>query len=65
MDNLNSNERHFRVVKYFSDFGIGVSEEVLASHLTREEAERVARENPPLVSDEDVAIEDENSTDFE
>ncbi len=62
MDNLNKTDNHFRVVKYYPDFGIGVSEEVLGSHLTRAEAEKLASENPPVVSDEEIEIEDENDT---
>lgn len=62
MNNLNQNENHFRVVRYFPDFGIGVSEEVLGSHLTMQQAEQLAQENPPAVSEEEIAIEDETAT---
>lgn len=62
MDNLNKTDRHYRVVRYYSDFGVGVIEDVLGSHLSMDEAEKVARENPPVVSDEEVAIEEEEAS---
>jgi len=62
MNNLAKTDRHFRVVRYYPDFGVGVSEDVLGSHLTMEEAEKIAKENPPIVSDEEVTIEDEEAS---
>lgn len=62
MENPTKTERHYRVVRYHNDFGIGVLEDVLGHHLTKEEAEKIARENPPIVSDEEVAIEEEDSS---
>lgn len=64
MDNLTKTDRQYRVVRYYPDFGVGVVEDVLANHLTRDEAEKVARENPPTVSDEEIAIEEEEASDF-
>ena len=62
MDNVNKTERHYRVVRYYNDFGIGVLEDVLGTHLTMAEAEKIAKDNPPIVSDEEVAIEEEESS---
>jgi hypothetical protein len=63
MDNLNKTDRHYRVVRYSPEFGSGETQDVLGSHLTMEEAEKLAKENPPVVSDEEIAIEDETATD--
>jgi hypothetical protein len=51
-------------VRYHPEFGAGVVEEVLGTHLTRDEAEKIAKENPPIVSDEEITIEDENSSEY-
>jgi len=62
MNNLTKTDRHYRVVRYYPEFGVGVSEDVLGNHLTIEEAEKLAKENPPIVSDEEIAIEDEDAS---
>jgi hypothetical protein len=61
MNNQTGTDRHYRVVRYYPDFGVGTNEDVLGYHLTMEEADKIAKENPPLVSDEEVTIEDENA----
>lgn len=62
MNNLTKTDRHYRVVRYYPEFGLGTSEDVLGSHLTMEEAEKIADANPPIVSDEEIAIEDEDAS---
>lgn len=52
-------EKHFRVVRYYPHPGHGILTEVIAEHLTIDEAERVREQNRPPVSDEDVVIQDE------
>ncbi|MEZ0392028.1 MAG: hypothetical protein ACAH59_07440 [Pseudobdellovibrionaceae bacterium] len=64
MSNLSKTDRYYRVVRYHSEFGLGVVEDVLGNHLTRDEAEKIARENPPVVSDEEIEIEEDEVLDF-
>lgn len=64
MNQLTHTDRHFRVVRYYPEYGLGVSEDILGSHLTMDEAEKLAGENPPIVSDEEIAIEDEEASNF-
>jgi hypothetical protein len=59
MDNQTNTDKYYRVVRYHADFGIGTVQDILGSHLTMEEAEKIVKENPKIVSDEDVFIEEE------
>lgn len=61
MITLDKTDRHYRVVRYHSEFGLGVVEDVLGKHLTKDEAEKITRENPPVVSDEEIEIEEEEA----
>lgn len=54
------NESHFRVVRYYPDFGNGTRIDVLGENLSLEEAHRLQDKNKPVVSHEDVVIEDQN-----
>ena len=65
MSNLNNNhfnntEKSYRVVRYYPDFGLGVVADIIGDHLTIEEAKKMAKDNPPLASDEKVFIEEED-----
>lgn len=55
-------ENHFKVVRYFNDWGVGVIEQVLGSGLTFEEAERIADSQAPTSSAERIMIQDEDAT---
>lgn len=55
----NGSERHYRVIRYYSDFGHGIMKDVIAEDLTLDEAERLANENRGEVSGEDVVIQDQ------
>ena len=53
------NEKHYRVVRYYPHPGHGLMTDVLAEHLSIDEAERVREQNAPAISDEEVVIQDE------
>ena len=52
-------ERHYTVIRYYPHPGHGLMKEVLAENLTLSEAEKLAEENRPVISEEDVVIQDQ------
>jgi hypothetical protein len=52
-------DQHYRVVRYYPHPGHGLMTEVLAEHISIDEAKLVCEQNAPDVSDEQVVIQDE------
>ncbi len=55
-----SDPRHYRVVRYYTDFRIGLVTEEIDSDLTLEEAEELAVKVDAHIPGEDIVIQDEN-----
>lgn len=64
-DPVDPSARHYQVLRYAPHPGHGLIVEELGANLTLQEAEALARENAPLVHDEDVVIRDQNITGVE
>jgi hypothetical protein len=52
-------DRHYRVLRFTPSAGHGVLRDVLAENLSLDEAREVAKQNAPVVHDEEVVIEDQ------
>lgn len=57
---LNENSHIYRVVRYIDQPPMGRVRDVMALHLTYDEAKRMAFENTPVVESEEVVIERED-----
>lgn len=58
MQRASEKPREFRLVRYYSQWPQGNDHEVIADHLTREEAEKMKREQSIGLKDEQLVVED-------
>jgi hypothetical protein len=64
MDVYINNDRHYRVVRFFTDYSAFQTREVLASDLTLDEAQRFA-ESQADTPGEEIAVQDQNKVGLE
>lgn len=66
MDNTQFQDgHHFRVIRYYQHFGHGIMMDILGENLTREQAQDLYEKNEPMVTHEDLVIEDQNKVGVE
>jgi len=64
-DRSRTSEKHYSVVRYYSQFAHGIVRDVLGENLTLEEAKKLQEQHKGLIAEEDIVIEDQNKIGLE